>query len=159
MLKWEMGDIWDYEGNWDIVIPTNAGWRKDGRNIMGRGLARQAAKELAVQSVDLPLVYGKYCQLGQPRVYLVEHHLILVPTKPLIEDAPHLSWKQDADIRTVEDSLVWLFAHSNVFRKRVAVPLLGAGNGGLLVARVKNLMEAVLGNDTSGKFVGILKED
>ena len=38
------GDIWEHhnDGSRYIVIPTNIGWKTNGHNVMGAGLALQA---------------------------------------------------------------------------------------------------------------------
>ena len=38
-------DIWDLSMDYAIVILTNIGWRKDGNNVMGAGLAKQASEK------------------------------------------------------------------------------------------------------------------
>ena len=81
-MKWVNGDIWIYHklGS-TIVIPTNAGWKSDGNNVMGRGLAKQASEKFK----DLSLMYGQYCKIKQPHCYFENKRLILVPSKKLNE--------------------------------------------------------------------------
>ena len=151
------GDAWKlfYAKGYDLVIPTNAGWTKDGRNVMGAGLAKEAKEvcENGAHIVDLAALYGGLCRTGSSRVYLEPLRLILVPSKPLLRDKPWLSWRQPSDGWTIKESLEWLVEHRDVFRECVGVPLLGAGNGRLDPVFVKGLIEASLGRYP--KFIGI----
>lgn len=70
---------------------------------MGRGLALQAAKKFP----ELPAFYGGICRAdgGATRfVVYGDRQLILFPVKPLIREAPHLSWNQPADIDCIKAS-------------------------------------------------------
>lgn len=151
-MKWRHGDIWFW---WKlghiIVVPTNAGWTKDGKNVMGAGIALQASKLIP----ELPDVYGKRCMDLDPYFYYKEKHLVLLPTKPLDEDTPWLSWKQLSDTNTLIESLQWLQDNAKMFEASVYVPLLGAGNGGLDPVLVAKRMNEIL---TDPKFVGVLYE-
>ena len=104
-MKWVKGNIWiEHKMGSYIVIPTNAGWKGNGDNIMGAGLAKDAMKRFP----ELPRLYGAYCQVKTPRVVFDEFRLILVPSKPLNEKQPWLSWQGSADYETVKKSLQWL---------------------------------------------------
>ena len=163
-MKTYIGDIWELvEEGFHLVIPVNIGWTHKGANVMGRGLAKQA--------VD---VYGhgvaEWLGKTQREVYEVfkesgndpndpetialflfsheKHPLIFFPTKPLNTDAPNLSWQDDADIDIIRGGLA-KFSHflSEMGINKAAVPLLGAGNGGLDPGMIKELIEEVLGGD------------
>lgn len=149
-MKWVNGDIWIY---WKlgkiIVIPTNAGWKSDGSNVMGRGLAKQASEKI----IELPFRYGNDCIKREPYQYYEDIRLILVPTKPLNEEQPYLSWKQDANKETITDSLIWLNENVESFKSdKVYVPILGAGNGKMDKNMVKLLMDKYLKHP---KFIGV----
>jgi hypothetical protein len=149
------GDIWKLAHFLRdvIVIPTNIGWRKDGTNVMGRGLAAQAVKRFP----DLPALYGEHCiqygaetPLFQCRVTgpTGGRHLLLAPTKPLKIAAPHMSWQQKSSLATIEQSLVQLSRVSPAHPGgRILVPLLGCGNGGLRREPVRELMDKYLLED------------
>lgn len=149
MKNWKEGNIVVY---WKlgstIVVPTNAGWKKTGENVMGAGIALEMSKLIP----DLPLQYGVHCQNKTPRIHLVQHRIICVPSKPLNPKAPHLSWQQDADPKTVKESLEWLENNADTFPDLVYVPIIGAGNGRLDKELVKDLMTRTLKNE---KFVGV----
>jgi len=156
-MIWKEGDIWIwYKMGNIIVVPTNAGYRKDGSNVMGAGIAKQAA----VIYPDLPEEYGKFCQGGSPNQYFPDKRLVLVQTKSLNKEKPYLSWKQPSSIEVVIDSLKWLQISSSFFPSKVYVPILGSGNGGLDRGLVRKHMDALLTNE---KFIGVdyenLKED
>lgn len=153
-MNWITGDIdiWSFhrEGS-IIVIPTNAGWKNNGENVMGRGLAKDAAKLFPT----LPLLYGTCCKLHYPYSYFQIERLICVPSKRLDEENPHLSWRQSADLDTITKSLNWLKKNAYLFPERVYTPPLGTGNGELKMEVVVDLMnDILLGNP---KFIGILR--
>jgi hypothetical protein len=129
-VKLLAGDVWSLydEGSW-VVIPTNVGWRHDGSNVMGRGLARSAAQRFP----HLPEWYGLLCRTGDHGlVAITDLRILCFPVKPLLQSAPHLSWDQKASPPLIERSAVelraWLFHHP---KSHVALPLVGCGNGGL----------------------------
>lgn len=126
------GDLWDFmDDGFAIVIPTNIGWRKDGSNVMGRGLARQASKRFP----ELAAIYGQQCK------EMVDHgaveirflgDLILFPVKPLNPEKPWLSWQGMADPVLIEQSAMQLADWTKHRGERlIALPLVGCGNGGL----------------------------
>ncbi len=47
------GDIWEYSGLSVIVITTNGSLTRDGRAVLGRGVARQAATKFPGLAVIL----------------------------------------------------------------------------------------------------------
>lgn len=134
MIEGFVGDIWRFHPHSWVVIPTNLGWTKNGKNVMGAGLAKQAAQRFP----DLPDWYGGIIRtaasLDPPErvmvLYDAAKRLALFPVKPLIPDAPHFSWRQDADLTLIEGSTINLAktAPKNV---PTCVPLVGCGNGKL----------------------------
>ena len=99
------GDIWKWRDdphNCEVVIPTNQGWKADGSNVMGAGVAKQAVK---LYGREIAEWYGGICQAAGPNTPVVvhpEHPLIFFPVKPLNYDEPHLSWRSKADIRLID---------------------------------------------------------
>ncbi len=100
------GNLWDYHdrGFW-AVIPTNLGWHKDGSNVMGCGVALQAAQKWP----DLPVDYGAACKaftaLGESGLWVCDdERLICFPVKPLDAAHSHLSWRQSASLELIERS-------------------------------------------------------
>jgi hypothetical protein len=148
-MNWKNGNIWIYyKLGSTIVIPTNEGWKHDGSNVMGAGLAKDAAQIFS----ELPKIYGRDCQLLTTRVYYKDYRLILIPSKPLNVKSPHLSWQGVANIATVAKSLRWLQDTKDNYPEKVYIPLIGTGNGGLDPDLIKELMDKVL---TSEKFIGV----
>ena len=145
MIKTERGSIWAYEKTHAIVIPTNIGWRaRDQSNIMGRGLALQAAKKYP----DFQLWFGRECAARlemTPVLVYPDAPLIAFPVKPLNASAPWMSWKNKADLKLIERSAKQL-AEIKVDRP-VAVSLVGCGNGGCDIADVRPILDRHLSDD------------
>jgi len=145
MIKTERGSIWAYEKTHALVIPTNIGWKaKDQSNVMGRGLAQQAAKKYP----DFQLWFGRECAARReatPVLLYPDAHLIAFPVKPLNPDAPWMSWKSKADLKLIERSAKQL-SELKVDRP-VAVSMVGCGNGGLDMADVRPILDRYLSRD------------
>lgn len=149
-MRTERGNLWNFLNVSDskIVVPTNIGWDRFGKNVMGRGVAREAAE----LNPDLPNWYGKHCQeLREYTGVLVtpDGIMILFPTKKLNPKAPHLSWKNLSTIDLIEKGLKEL----TEIPGRIYLPALGCGNGGLRLSEVRPLMEKYLTDD---RFVLVL---
>jgi hypothetical protein len=155
-----VGDIWGLAAKIDaIVIPTNVGWRSDGRNVMGRGLARQAARRWP----ELPGDYGTFCRMHGRATPVALYPLpagnkwckmlLLFPVKPLDINKPHLSWFQPANAAYIEAHLMRLgeAPESGVLKDldiaggaRVLVPSLGCGNGTLQEEQIVPMLHRYL---------------
>jgi hypothetical protein len=156
-MLWKTGDIWFWHkiGHY-IVIPTNAGWKSDGTNVMGIGLAKQAAEKYS----NLPSRYGKFCKDCYPYAFIEDMRLILVPTKRLNIAHPYLSWKNDSDYDYIKEGLQWM--NSNLYMctqvkeegKSIYVPILGTGGGNLELNSVKHLMDEILKDPV---FIGVTR--
>jgi hypothetical protein len=149
-MRLTTGNIWDWHGTHDVVIPTNQGWRQDGTNVMGAGLALQAARRFP----GLPAWYGAWCRQYGPAAGVVRHpdwRLICFPTKPLDSAHPWLSWQQGASIDLVARGAAELGTISG----EIALPLVGCGLGGLEVDDVLAMLEAHLVED---RFVLVTQE-
>jgi hypothetical protein len=112
-------DIWTFhENGFSVVIPTNTTTRRDGTAVMGAGLAKQAADRFP----GLPAAYGKWLQGSHPEVpFAAPNRLFCIPTKR--------DWRRPSEMGLIESGVDWLCQHYG--RERVALPLLGAGLGGL----------------------------
>jgi len=143
-----IGNIWDHhaEGGW-IVITTNIGWKKDGSNPMGAGIAKAAAEKYP----NLPVWYGKFCQKYGADMAVrpyAEGRLFLFPTKPLAEQ-PWLSWKNDACLDLIRRSALQLstlidILGREVYIKPVGVPMVGCQNGHLRPKQVLPILRRYL---------------
>jgi hypothetical protein len=164
-MKIEYGDIWSYAKDNVIVVPTNAGYRADGTNIMGRGVAQQAAAKYP----GLPKWYGQLCCIYgndacfvYPQVPEDKPEIILFPTKPLNRKQPWLSWKQKSDIKLIEKStekLVEILKNDPALKnggQRIILPAVGCGNGGLDLGEVIPILKKHLKDD---RFILVLDKD
>jgi hypothetical protein len=148
-MRLVLGDLWDLHaaGAW-AVVPTNVGWKSNGDNVMGRGLALEARQRWP----DLPAWYGSACRRGLTGiVYHVERRLVMFPTKPLLHRAdPARSWAGRATLlqitRSAEQLRPWLGTSWASQRREVVMPLVGCGNGGLRIKHVVALLQRTLGD-------------
>lgn len=142
MIASRRGDIWKLVASHLLVIPTNIGWKpRDGRNVMGKGLALQAAGKHPY----FPLWYGLECmkKRAETPVLLYPHApLIAFPVKPLNEATPWLSWKSKADLGLIERSAKQLAEMKT--DHPVAVSMVGCGAGGLEMADVRPILDKYL---------------
>lgn len=139
------GDIWEFhKRKYWVCVPTNIGWTNKGLNVMGAGIAQQAARKF----IDLPKWYGRLCKMYKDKVdicFYSPSRLIMVPVKPLNHKSPHLSWQGKASLELIEQSLISLMhclETDNI--KPIAIPLLGCGNGKLQPSKVKPLLKKYL---------------
>lgn len=160
-LRTVEGDIWKVSTpNDTIVIPTNVGWKtSDGKNPMGKGLAAQAARRFRF----LPKLYGDFCKKYRDATPLLPLRvtrwceiLILLPTKELDPEKPYLSWKHRSSADALVARLKQLQKFATSFHlaghrelhytpdKRILVPALGCGYGGLPPGLVETLLIAFL---------------
>lgn len=155
-MKTCYGDIWAfYDAGYYVCIPTNLGWTRDGRNVMGAGLAKQAKERFPA----LPLEVGReYRRLAasldvnsEPPVFCSKtaERIILVPSKPLNVEQPEFSWRSKSTIDFVRRSLLslkkWLEEHPAC---KVAIPLIGAGCGELPEEVSASIIQDVLGKSS-----------
>ncbi|MGH7198664.1 MAG: hypothetical protein ACREH5_08015 [Candidatus Omnitrophota bacterium] len=145
-----IGDIWaEWEkSSGSIVIPTNVGYRKNGSNVMGLGLAKDAARRWP----ELPAWYGRFCMLYGAGAFPIRYDevrsVILLPVKPFDAVTPHLSWKAKADLKLIESSVEALAKFYGT--EPIYVPMVGCGNGKLKDLDVLPILERHL---TDERFV------
>jgi len=172
------GDIWTESTLEDtIVIPTNVGWKfSDGKNPMGKGLAAQAARRFRF----LPKLYGDFCRRYKSETPILPvrvprwcQRLLLVPTKELNVKKPYLSWMT----QTSTEALILRLQQMQVFaqtftenntkiphyapNRRILVPALGCGYGGLSLKLVETLLTTYLTHPsfTYVKYTEEIKND
>lgn len=144
MIKPYRGNIWDLAQTHLIVVSTNYGWDPStdppNRNNMGAGLARQARDRYP----RLAVWYGNYCkeqwEAGNKYPFVVPYqNLILVPVKPMLDPKnPESSWDQKASLDWVRRGIAILYGMAYAAKdKEIALPLIGAGNGGLPADEVR----------------------
>lgn len=134
MLREKQIDLWKMHdaGEW-ICITTNPDINAQGRLVMGRGCAEQAANKFNGLANHLACLVKE----GGNHVYEVTgHHLLTFPVKH--------HWKDRADTKLIQRSAQeladWAGAHN---WPRVYIPRPGCGNGGLRWSVVKPLLEDV----------------
>ena len=157
-----IGNIWKIAKKSDVIcVGTNIGWRKDGTNVMGAGLAKQVVKKFPAISKQ----YGALCQkFGEetPTVIYKAPDSISVfgfamcPTKPLNNATPWLSWRNESALWLIEKSARELaeaipqLESSDVpdmqipYDGRILVTMLGCGNGGLQESIVEPKLHEIL---------------
>ena len=145
VMRHATGNLWDWHDRGAyVVIPTNIGWRRDGSNPMGKGIAKQAAEKFS----HLPVFYGQWCQSNKDGFAVrSDMRLVLFPTKSLNVSKPHLSWRGMSSLKLIEKSTASMIGwHKARPRKKeeVALPLVGCGEGGLLESDVLPILERYL---------------
>lgn len=139
MYKEIEANIWDYED--DVkVITTNGNIRKDGKAVMGRGLALQASKNFPMLSTYL----GEYIFLhknesdkGNRCYYFPNMKIITFPTKK--------NFWENSDYDLIKKSMKELYNICIDYNiKRIIFPHVGCNNGGLTWENVKPKIEEFL---------------
>lgn len=117
-----IGDLWDlHDEGFCIGIPTNGDYRRDGRAVMGAGVALAAANRFP----NLPILLGaKLRASGNHAYYWHECRLVTLPTKE--------TWTQPSNLGLIERTAreaVHLADHNRL--TTIYCPRLGCGLGGL----------------------------
>lgn len=126
-----IGNLWDWHGRGFVIgVPTNGDCRRDGRAIMGAGLARAAAARFPA----LPALLGATLRdSGNHAYYWPEFRLVTLPTKQ--------SWTRGSTIdliaRTGREALRLADQHRLT---RIYCPRLGCGLGGLAWSEVGSVL-------------------
>jgi hypothetical protein len=141
-----VGNLWDFhdQGHW-IAITTNVSVRRDGRAVMGRGVAREAARRYP----ELQAFLGKVILRSGGRVWpLVRWRIFTYPVK--------WRWHERADLNLIELSACELVSKVNGMQRqklgglgvdpdeKVYLVRPGCGNGGLTWAVVKPVIAPIL---------------
>lgn len=137
------GDIWRFENTHLIVVPTNIGWKHDGRNVMGAGLASDAETRWGVAQW-----YGEVCRAFLDQTPVMRYFcapILCFPVKPLNLEAPWKSWMGRANLPLIRRSLRQLRNWPG--GRKIAVPMVGCGNGGLDRADVYPVLRSYLFGD------------
>jgi len=133
-----VGDLWHYhrEGAW-CCITTNGYVKRDGRLVMGRGCAQEAAQRFP----DLQHQLGDLVARKGNHVFpLAQYTLLSFPVKH--------TWDQRADLdlirRSAEELMALLADPFSPVDPPVILPRPGCGNGGLLWRDVAPILEGIL---------------
>lgn len=110
-----------------IVIPVNM------VGVMGAGLAKQFAKTYPEHVQE----YVTWCQeyALRPQQICIGGRFIMLPTK--------YHWRDNSDIKTIRREVSYMYTYMipHYRGKSVALPLLGAGLGGLDPKEVKSMLK------------------
>lgn len=148
-MRLQVGNFWNFELRSLLAIPCNQGWSKTGTAVMGKGIAKDASTRCFMLASE----YGRFLQRmhGEVRVpwyrFGVGPGYLMVPTKPLNRVAPEMSWRNKADLETIERGLLAMrntLEWAEIPQAQVVLPLLGCGEGKLEPSDVVPLMHRVL---------------
>jgi hypothetical protein len=130
-----VGNIWDYAATSIIAITTNGSVTRDGRAILGRGVARQAASRQAGLAEKL----GRLLIESGNHVFYLGNGIVTFP----VEDTP---WSIP-DLQIISRSAMELRLLADLFRwKKIIVPRPGCGGGGLAWKEVSPHLETCFDN-------------
>jgi len=136
-LKVNFWEVWeDYDA---IVCPTNQVVKINGALVMGGGLA----KEFAERFPSLPFEWGKkHKEATLPDILFtklpkVKPYLVAFPTKQ--------HWRQVSSLELIKRSMIALNGYVDALEiKRVLLPRIGCGLGGLTWGQVSQIIEPYL---------------
>ena len=122
-----------------ICITTNGVIKKDGRNVMGAGVALIAKNKF--KDIDL-----KLGNLIKDNGHIVQ--IILNEPKPLISFPTKNNYWEKSSVQLIEKSLIELVNLTDIMKwNKVILPKPGCNNGGLSWLRIiKPLLEQILNN-------------
>jgi hypothetical protein len=141
-MKYVQGDIWELARELDawVVIPTNTTIRRDGKAVMGAGLAKEAADRVPHLQEKLSTHIARF----RERLYV---------DKPVICLATKRDWRQPSRLEWVEHGCFELVELARVLasvgdHRPILVPKLGCGLGGLNWERqVRPVVDMILEGD------------
>lgn len=125
-----IGDIWEYAGHCDvIVITTNGSVTRDGRAVIGRGVAKQAA----VRFPELAYKLGRLLEKQGNHVFDPGFGIVTFPVEETAWSLPDLRIiaRSAEELRLLADAAGW---------RKIVVPRPGCGGGGLAWKDVQPLL-------------------
>lgn len=124
------GEIWDYRENCIIAITTNGQVTKNGKAVMGRGVAAQAARMFP----ELPLLLGRRIRKNGNHVHYLGENIVSFPVEdsPFQVPDPRLIGRSACELLAMADQRGWC---------SIVVPRPGCGCGGLSWNEVRPLLE------------------
>jgi hypothetical protein len=125
-------DIWQYSGSGPavIAITTNGSVARNGKAIIGRGVARQAVERYG----SLAETLGTLISRNGNHVHKLGNSLVSFPVEETAWSYPDLRIiaRSAAELRAMADSSGW---------QQIIVPRPGCGGGGLSWPEVKPVLE------------------
>jgi hypothetical protein len=125
-----VGDIWEYADRGEtIVITTNGSLTRNGRAVLGRGVAKQAAARFPAIADKL----GRMLAEQGSHVFDLGCGIVSFPVEETAWSQPDLRIiaRSAEELRLMTDRLGW---------KRIIVPRPGCGGGGLAWKDVEPLL-------------------
>jgi O-acetyl-ADP-ribose deacetylase (regulator of RNase III) len=123
-----------------LIIPTNSTLKKDGSLVMGAGVAKQANQRYrGVAQKAGGAIVSKRKQWGEYNFFVVSVNMGrvgLLQTK--------INWKDPSPPELVKRSLQALAKHMRSNTETVAMPVVGAGLGGLERSSCLSMIEEAL---------------
>ena len=146
-MKEIFGNIWEQDCDW-LCITTNGVVKKDGRAVMGAGIALQAKQRYS--NID-KILAEKIRERGN-----VVSSLLKDGKKWIISFPTKNDWRNQSDIELIKQSAIDIKKHFDRMKNKpkVLIPRPGCSNGGLDWKDVKVVLEKILVND---QFVIISK--
>ena len=146
-----VGDLWEAHalGHW-VTITTNGVVTRDGRCVMGRGVAKEAATRFP----GLPLALGA-------RIREDGHMVHFFPDTRIIAFPVKYHWRDTASLTLIEKSARGMVAKLarlvDPLRKIQAIYMVrpGCGNGGLAWSQVRPVIAPILDN----RFIVVNREE
>lgn len=139
MIQYKIGDL--LASNAEALVNTV---NTDG--IMGKGIALQFKNQFPNNFKE----YVKACKanaIGVGKVFVYEENSLLKEKKIIINFPTKTSWKKPSEYSYIEEGLKDLVRVIKLKEiESIAIPPLGAGNGGLIWSKVKLLLEEYLSN-------------
>jgi hypothetical protein len=125
-----VGDIWQYPEMAVIVVTTNGSLTRDGRAVMGRGVAKQAALRTPGLAEKIGILLAEHGN----HVFDLGCGIVTFPVEETAWSLPDLRIiaSSAAELRQLADRSGW---------ERIIVPQPGCGGGGLAWKDVKPLLE------------------
>lgn len=138
------GDLWEYRQPEDWVgITTNLTLRRDGKLVMGRGIAFEASQRYPALQKE----WGEKIRETSEK----QPSIILTPKWKLIAFPVKYHFRDDADINLILRSTIQLLDILPMLSGgRILLPRPGCGNGRLDYAEVEPLLRKYL---TSDRFI------
>lgn len=146
MIKYIVGNI--FESNAQALVNTV---NTDG--VMGKGIALQF-KKLFPNNYTAYVVACANQTIGIGNLLVLEDSSLITSAKTIINFPTKISWRKPSEYVFIEkglDDLVRIINDNNI--DSIAIPPLGAGNGGLNWQKVKKLIDEKLGNLKADVFV------
>lgn len=140
-------DLWTVPADFR-VITTNGSIRHDGKAVMGRG----CAKEAALKFPRLPRLLGGMLEASGNRVYFFEDRVLVAPFGLFTFPVKH-TWHARADLDLIAQS-VEQFGRQLLRSATYVMPRPGCGNGQRTWSEVRPIVAALPDNVIVVHFAG-----